>query len=261
MRYSALSRAHKGLGWIKGLFVALGAIIAASIKADVRKVTEQFGQTAGRLLEQIQGSAWVVVPALLLAIPIVEAIRHLIGDPRIWRVVSDLLNHFRDLLFPDSTSDQIHAHRVTLFRHKTWHRCARRWPWSGWLVPVERSGHTTRKTDIAFLAPDDADKVEGVAGMTWSRRSVVYVKDLPDLSHNPSDSEIEEYAERTWVSEQLVRKRKPHARAFLGIPVEVNNRLWGVIVVDSRSVEISQDVVRTTFKTVARFLGKTLEGL
>jgi hypothetical protein len=49
--------------------------------------------------------------------------------------VKEMLEILREKGFPDST-DQVHYHRVTLFRRRKWRFCWRMWPWSGWLIPA-----------------------------------------------------------------------------------------------------------------------------
>jgi transcriptional regulator with GAF, ATPase, and Fis domain len=96
--------------------------------------------------------------------------------------------------------------------------------------------HTTQKTNTIFLAPDDAENAEGVAGQAWSSDQVIIVKNLPVINRDSTDEKVREYAKRTFTSEAWVRKRfgrRQRSRAICGIPVEVNNERWGVIVLDS----------------------------
>ena len=194
-----------------------------------------------------------------LALPLLTAIMvltqwacYMIGPPWVWSAVIALLNEFREHAFSDDASgDPVHHHRVTLFKFVRWKwlfplRCwrARFWPWgnwrwprSGWLVPVCRSGHTTMSRVPIYLAPDDADFAEGIAGRTWAANQVVSVADLPSLKGNPSDADVTNYAKRSFVSEHWIRRRsinKVFPRSLHGIPVEVKGKLWGVVVLDSR---------------------------
>lgn len=236
-------------------------MFGAVLRANVADVTTHLGPDVAKVVTRMQQAAWFVVPIALLSVPALDWARSAIGAPSIWRVIRDVLDQFRSELFNDATDDPVHEHRVTLFKYQRWHWCWRKWPWRGWLLPVERSGHTTQRTNIAFMAPDEADGVEGVAGMTWARRQVVHVKELPDLSVDFSDAAVRDYATRSWMPEWIVRERKPRARALVGIPVEVKGDLWGVVVVDSRKTVIRQQDVKKHYKLVARFLGKTLEAL
>jgi hypothetical protein len=259
MRFRGITRAHKVFGAFRNLATTLSAACGASLKADPSKISGKFGDGAATIVQFAQTWAWLAVPGLLLLAAAFGWARATIGDPRIWRVVHDTLDQFREKLFQHTPDDQMHEHRVTLFQRVPWCWCFRRWPWDGWLIPVERSGHTTQRSGSIFKAPDNADHVEGVAGMTWSRRKPVYVPNLPDLTPSATDAEIQDYARNSWVSEEYVRKQRPRFRSLYGIPVEVKGQIWGVFVVDSRHPIIREKEVKQYYKMIARFLGKTLE--
>jgi hypothetical protein len=146
----------------------------------------------------------VFLLAIGIFLAISEAMRKVVGPPWLWDAIHSYLDSFRDYAFPDQPGDMLHEHRVTLFKHVRWRWCLKKWPWSGWLVPVERSGHTTRRTSAVFRAPDEANDAEGVAGVTWASKSAVPVPELPDLSGQPSVAEISEYAKKTFVSTEWV---------------------------------------------------------
>ena len=82
----------------------------------------------------------------------------------------------------------------------------------------------------------------------WAKKGVITVHDLPDLVRAPSDDNIKAYADRTFVSENWVRERlfKRKATRFslslCGIPLEVDNELWVVIILDS----IQQKTIKAT---------------
>jgi hypothetical protein len=169
------------------------------------------------------------------------------------------LDYYRAEVFAVGADDAMHHHRVTLFRYKGWCLVRRQWPWSGWLLAQERSGHTTRIGISIFKAPDDADQAEGVAGKTWAKAGVVNVSHLPDLDDAPQEKDFESYSRATGVSVEWLKKRRPKARSFCGIPVEVKGASWGVIVLDSRNpdgIPVSSEV---HFRPVGRILGKLLE--
>jgi GAF domain len=170
-----------------------------------------------------------------------------------------LLDTFREHAFEKERGAPLHYNRVTLFKHVRFRWALCKWPWSGWLIPMERSGHTTQKSRTAFLVPDNADLVQGIAGQTWAQNSVVMVNELPDLNGSPSPERFDEYARKTWVSVRWLQRRSQHGRAFCGIPVEVKGRMSGVIVIDSRSPDaIDQEAVKV-YRLVGRYLGKLLE--
>ena len=91
-------------------------------------------------------------------------------------LVSEALDEFRNKRFSGLSKEPRDENRVTLFKrvHYCWRMKHRgwffwpygfgRWPWSGWLVVIQRSGHATQDTGTAFLAPDDAHNAVGIAG-------------------------------------------------------------------------------------------------
>ncbi len=215
-------------------------------------------------------------PLLLIVFFLVSyasRLRKYITPPTTWKKIHSLLDELQQLLFKEENdrAEPLHHHRVTLFK-RGWCYRMRRWPWSGWLIPVERSGHMTRKTTAMFRAPDDPNMLEGVAGYTWARRAFVSIGELPDLydmdglDPNLQAKAIAGYARRTLVDQTWVRnrllERRTLGRSFCGIPVEVSGgRLWGVIVVDSQTQEPkagSQHEV--SYRLIASVLGKLLEG-
>jgi len=117
-----------------------------------------------------------------------------------------------------------------------------------------------------FLAPDDADAAEGVAGLAWSCNKMIPVSELPDLYADQTDENIRVYATRTWLSPDLVKKRLNKryamARSYLGIPIEVKGKRWGVLVLDSRGSDgiLKPEGLRyDTYKVMAKFLERLLE--
>lgn len=173
--------------------------------------------------------------------------RQITGPPKPWAATKELLDRIRKIAFAEIEAcncelhqpDPEHYHRVTLFRAVGFrHLPVVPWFRREWLVPYERSGHTTRHSRAFFRIPDDADKAEGIAGQTWATRRVVMVDNLPEMNSDASFQKVEKYARKTFVSSARVRKwisdDKQLARSFCGVPVEVDGKLWGVLVYDSR---------------------------
>ena len=111
------------------------------------------------------------------------------------QIVNQALAKFRKTCFPDvPNGEPLDNNRVTLFKRVAWKWRLKEWrnplwPWgwwrfpgSGWLVAVNRSGHATQGSSSAFLAPDDAPQAEGVAGRAWRGDGTIRVPNLPDLS-------------------------------------------------------------------------------
>ncbi|WP_298868076.1 hypothetical protein [uncultured Gimesia sp.] len=210
-------------------------------------------------------------------------IRKSIEQVLIDRNISDALDKFRDVCFPNlEKSVPVDHNRVTLFKHVEWKSWIHpfkgifnpwgywRWPWSGWLCVKYRSGHVTQGGTTIFLAPDDAQNSEGVAGETWRRGEAYRVggqlNKLPDLNKDSyksniyvcwiyflkklcisSDkmdsyeilrSKVYQYAENTNTSPKLVwqrmKKRKTCPTSILGVVIENRKKeRWGVLIMDS----------------------------
>jgi hypothetical protein len=149
--------------WIAGTALAT---IGASAKAD----PTQWHLATG-VLTWAQQSAWISIPLLTAGLALMQVVRSMIGPPWVWDTVHYLLDKFQEHVF-EGQSGPLHHHRVTLFKYTRRRLWFCRWPWSGWLVPVERSGHTTRRSHTVFLTPDDADQAEGIAGQTGHKNAL-----------------------------------------------------------------------------------------
>jgi hypothetical protein len=242
--------------------IVLSAMLSGSLRADPNKLNGAWALFAPSLI-WIQNRAWIFLLLLGAFLAASEIARKVVGPPWVWDAVHYYLDVFQEYAFPEQAGDMLHDHRVTLFKYVRWRWCLRRWPWSGWLVPLERSGHTTQRTNIAFRAPDDASQAEGVAGATWASKWAVPVSDLPDLSENSSAQDIQSYAEKTFVSAEFLgkymRRGRPLARSFLGIPVEVKSKRWGVVVMDSKREMHVAPRYLSLYTIIARFLSRLLE--
>ncbi len=198
------------------------------------------------------------------------------------RLTTDALDKLRETCFPNLPANEpVDHNRVTVFRHS---KCVfwiwpfrgvfvpwgiGRWPWSGWLVIFQRSGHVTQSRTTAFLAPDDAQHSEGVAGQAWRRqvyrvgqgerrlpnlRGVHYVgyprsiwwrirvflgKTSPEIEeHLATCMQVRQYAEATHCSTrfvwQRIRKARPCPTSIVAVPLlNKNKERWGVVVMDS----------------------------
>ena len=244
-------RAFSVLQWIAGIGLAC---FAAATKAEPKNWV-----WAATSLAWLQDTAWLFIPLFTVGLGLIQILRSATGPPWIWQHVHYLLDTFRQHVFKKQRGTPLHYNRVTLFRYVRF-RCALcRWPWSGWLIPVERSGHTTQRSRTAFLVPDNADRVQGIAGQTWAQNSVVMVNGLPDINGSPSLELLAQYAQQTWVSVPWLQNRSQHGRAFCGISVEVKGRMWGVVVLDSRSPDAIDQEAVNVYRLVGRYLGKLLE--
>jgi len=249
--------------WVGGLFkwadrgTRTASVVAGSLsKADPAR----FHDSLIPALTTIQ-KGWVI-PTILLVAPTVIWLRHRFDRSKL-EAVHGLLDQIREETFKNEKFELEQHARVTLFKH-VWF-CWRRWPFfGGWLVPLERSGFATRRTDAIFLAPDDGEKCEGVAGRAWSRRAKVYVNTLPDLRSTdplPTDADFESYARKSFCCSKKLRRKPPQARSLCGVPIEVGNQRWGVLVVDSVNETLSHQTAQTIFKQLAPTMSSYLKGV
>ncbi|WP_281085133.1 hypothetical protein [Methylophaga thiooxydans] len=197
------------------------------------------------------------------------------GDPWVWEKLQFILNEYQNKVFSEKANEPNHHHRVTLFRYTKWNLHTRHctgkwyWPWgkhwpcSGWLVPVLRSGYTSQNTNIIFSAPDNADHAEGVAGQAWAKESAVILNELPSPSKNGPKREIKNYCKVTACPHEIVDAKintgKPMPLSIAATPVEVNGKIWGVVVLDSRASDgVSRESILNYELTVA-LVGQLLE--
>lgn len=253
-------RVRKGLHGLLGV-VAWALLPAAVLVGAALKTNPPDWKSWGLdvFLANLQETAWITLPACVILTPLLKWLQSVVGIPWVWEVIRHNLDAFRDHVF-EKQDGPVHHHRVTLFKY----RFGLLWPpFGGWLVPVERSGHTTRDTRVRFRAPKNKpDDAEGIAGQTWAQRSFLPVQDLQDVSQCQDPEVLEDYAQRTFVTSQWLRKNRElsaAARSFAGIPVEVKGELWGVIVLDSRLERLPGRSPEKTYRLFGRQLGKLLE--
>lgn len=253
---------------ISGMLVI---IIGALLKVNPQQY--QAWPTLQTTVVQLDDAAWWLIPSFAIIAGLSQAAKKKIGSINTWTTVHYLLEEYKDALFEKHATareDPAHYHRVTLFKYVRWRWAFARWPWTGWMVPVARTGHTTHSWRIPrFRAPrSDPDSAEGVAGQTWVRNKTVPVFGLPAIEPATSDDQKETFCSRAFVSrrwlERRLRRKNPSAmpRSLLGIPVEVGGDPWGALVVDSRSEsDISDKKARNTprYKTLTEVLSKLLQ--
>lgn len=171
-----------------------------------------------------------------------------------WKALQAQVDTLQQIACPEQAADLTDNHRVTLFR---WQRFSwrpllthpKRWPqllkkgkhpWSGWLKPVLRSGHTSKNTKTIFWAPDDSRQAEGMAGYCWATGRAERFDALPSLTKTSNNDNRQKYSERAnmpiaMVDRYLDRDR-PLPRSLLGMSVKTSRyKAWGVLVIDSQS--------------------------
>jgi hypothetical protein len=285
------SRWHWFVYWVllrggQGVAIIVTAVIGVSFQEYLQRHWPEFLKG---VVSFFQGFAWVLpICAVYLAVASLAA-RYL-KPPHTWVAIQDFLDNLWEYFFTDivDRGEPGHHHRVTLFKwtkwtwnplrwHITWSHW--RWPWSGWwrcprsgwFVPVARSGHTTLRSSTRFWAnPNKPTLMEGIPGLVWERarprtKYALIIRRLPQLDANATEVDLTTYANATRVQKEWLEKRirdnKPIARSFCGIPVEVKNKLWGVIVLDSQKEELpnSEELIEV-YGLSGRLLGNLLQG-
>jgi hypothetical protein len=218
------------------------------------------------------------------------------------RLATHALDEFRSKVFPGIPSNvENHLNRVTLFKKvgTVWWMSPRRgwwcWPWgfrcpwSGWLIVIHRSGHVTKNSWVAFLAPNDG-AAEGVTGKAFQAGALrvkpsddlngeVYVSWGMGLWHqfwhkigyaNTKNADyvrlkwaVHNYARSTHTSPRIVWRRmkakKVCPTSILGVKVQAaSGEPWGVLVMDSANAFECVDTEDQRFKTAWTGLMKSL---
>lgn len=224
------------------------------------------------VLRTVQASAWWSVPGLLLVAYLLKSAAVVVGSTWTWSTMQTVLDDWQKFVFKKPSP--LHEHRITLYRHvrflfptpRRWRLFSwkqGRWPWSGWLVPMMRSGHVNKRTNAIFFAPDDGKLAEGVVGQTWARNAILEIKDLPAINTSSTDADVESYASRTWVPADFIRQRlkagQQCASSFLATPVERKKKIWGVVIMDSSAPKGIRPASVVRLASHALVIGKLLE--
>jgi hypothetical protein len=257
--------------WRITKWVAL--VVAGLLAFFTQAVPEWWPGFAKSIALWIQGVVpeWLLF-ACLVYFAVADVITGRLKSPQTWDALHGSLDNLRDYFFR-GIEGPLHHHRVTLFEWKVWSWNWRvwsirkkRWPWSGWLVPIVRSGHTTQRSGTRFFASrTSSEPAEGFAGLVWARNQTLVLNGLPDLHSSPSEDDFERYARaafatKKWLKQRL-RENKRCARSFCGMPVEVNNRIWGVIVIDSDIEKLpDSSELQDIYGLLGQLLGNMLQG-
>ncbi len=247
------------------LFVAISLIVIASsaehfqaIYANVGYKTKNHIEWISKLMNQWQ--AWLV--------PLLTFLSQVCGstaskfDTWKWSAIDKSLEGFSNEVFADHADDPESAHRVTLFRLQN--GCIRmlRPPWNKYLVPIARSGTTTKRTRSIFQVHDEKGKIVGIAPKAWQARNGTWVwaEDIPALSEDMTEEEKREYYDKTGTTVAVGLKMSYDARSYAAIRMVVGGKHWGVLVLDSASTRIPEhENVNKMFHVLATGISPILE--
>lgn len=232
--------------------------------------------------KELFGGNW---PLWAIAIGILIYVLGFVGgrvrSAKDWRVIQYILDKAQEIAYPDQVGngENKHDHRVTLFRHQQW-AVVNHWskneypiwskvwpwgkmrPWSGWLVPVKRSGHTSKRSKTRFLAMESGES-EGICGTAWSSDRTQIVQNLPMLSAKNKHNR-RKYSENSNCPIEMVNHIMDNNGASppcsLGaIPVRVQGRPWGVLVFDSKSPIGVRESIEADFQITVGAIEQLLE--
>ena len=201
-----------------------------------------------------------------------------VGDPWIWEKLQYLIDGMRENVYREFGDDRVDEHRVTLFQRKRFVMRLRRpdssvlwpygrgcYPWSGWLVPVLRSGHTAQISSAVFLAPTgkDSHTVEGVVGKVWASKKIIVVDDLKEIRQTSADKTKKTYAKKTYcdvsVVERYLSQDRTPPRSIGAIPIDVHGKVWGALVFDSQALAGVTKEKMSHYTLTAGLMGRLLE--
>lgn len=223
------------------------------------QATPDFGSTRlARTTRFLLDNKEKVNGVLLGFLAVFGAAKSFVGEPWLWATIKDILTSFQRDVFDSLGDGELSAdHRVTLYKYQRfclwprgrgpiyWPWGKGTHPWSGWLVPMVRAGPRSPATTVFLVG--DGKGYEGVCGAAFCEQHGVVEKngsDLPNITNQSVDVEIAEYAQKTFVSPEMVKRRllrkRPCARYFLALRVEVQSEHWGVVMIDSRSASLNQ---------------------
>lgn len=255
--------------WGKRSGVAAGALFA--VLATVAKLPqgyEQWYSPLPQLIGQLKNNfSWIWIAAALLTV--VNGIFRALPDPWIWSILRQILNQIQKVAYQDFVGQLNNHHRVTLFKHKKWRWVIKKvgqkyfWPWSGWLVPVLRSGHVSQKSKACFLASKDDINPQGVVGQSWGSNAITVASELPGLSSVSGDAQITKYTTRTFADFEHVKSQckqgKNLPRSIGAVPIVVKGDIWGVLVLDSQNAQGVTDELMSSLTIPVGIIGQLLE--
>lgn len=128
-----------------------------------------------------------------------------------------------------------------------------------------RSAEATRGSQTNFrIHADDESQCEGIAGAAWYLNTIVIVPgdndpELPDLVNNNNETNIKQYAEKTNVSSDRVRKHIWPARSYAAMTIRVKGKKWGILVLDSRDSRGAKKRILTQMQYVPEIISHIIQ--
>jgi hypothetical protein len=259
--------------WVTGIMVVLFTLL---VSQDAKEYSLW---PLPKLILWSQGHKLSIFAFAAIAV-VTKFAREQIGPPWAWKAIKELIDTWQGKIFAGIPHASVDEHRITIFRrvhrwrplrgwrylklttgNAAWWRW-RQWP-IGWFKPMVRSQHVSQRNITWFPCFDAARIGEGFVGLVWRTSGTLRTPTLPDLNpplpNLPTNADYQEYARQTRTREPWLRARqeKINARTLCGTKIEKNGSNWGVIIIDSRSTNLTVNDDQVEF--VAAALGKLIE--
>jgi len=252
-----------GFKWASGaqaVLVFLSACVAAALKAKPEQWGAKLGAAGPILsaaLKNIQDHAWWLTPSMLFLVGALKFVKNKLGAPETWKELQRIVDDIRSDVYGAQTGQYEHHHRVTVYQYR------RRWiywkPGTWWLLPLVRSGHTSKSNVRKFrVHPNSPGCRNGLAGRAWESEGAIHVERLPVLGKDCSDEDFERYAEDTNIAVEDLRKKRSSSRSYWAVKVRRKGEPWGALVLDSVSETLNKKKADGAFKQHAGVLSLLL---
>jgi hypothetical protein len=257
--------------WYVSISTLCIGITTASMKYPVSDPPDGFFD---KLARTFQKYAFLLLVILVVTSIIAQILKWLVGNPNLLEALEGLAEEYRAYIFDGkyAKDEDRYKHKVTIFEHRKcvydpvawlkrwWKSGSFRGPWSGLVVPVARSGHANKSTDVIFSAHEDETKAEGVAGLTFSQGVIITRLNLPDINanHGVKSDYVTQSLSPEWLVEKRLRDKKELPLALIGIPIfSSSGAKWGVMVIDS----IHEDGIKAPDRYLIKMWQKSVQML
>ena len=238
--------------------IALGVVILASVLSFMPTPKKEKWPVVVPYYESVLSNQAAIVTVSSTVVGVLAIALKCIGSPKDWKRIHRMLENFHSETFShlDDTDQPSEHHRVTMYRWKRW--ClfpGPGWwpwrngvyPWSGWLIPIVRVGSTNPGKTIFLAKSGNKDEFEGVAGAAYvSVSGDLPIEDLPNTLRADKKT-LANYAQKGFVSiewlERRVTRNQPCARCFRAVRLEVNNKPWGVMMIDTLQEKLPSPLI------------------
>lgn len=162
-------------------------------------------------------------------------------------ILKTVLANYRNKAKPAKATEN--DFRVTLYKYRNvsclqcirclWGGSSRN-PWAGWLCPYVRPGLSRQSSSSRWHASlQKPGNAEGVAGKVFESEVPLVIQNLPGREDvDKTEKKFDQYIKETGTPKKMLSKRIAKAsdffpRSFYGSRVLVDNKAWGVLLIDS----------------------------